>query len=265
MDLDTVTDYVPAPGTAWREGDAWLAGGTWLFSEPQPTTTRLLDLNSFGWPDLTIDEDGVEIAATCTLATLSRLRLPSHWPAGALIGQCCEALLGSFKIWNTASVGGNICLSLPAGPMTSLTTSLDATATIWSADGAIRELPVLDFVIGAGRNVLGPGDLLRSVHLPASSLRCRTAFRQLSLSTLGRSAAVVIGRLHADGGLVVTVSASTARPYQLRFAEVPDPARALAALEATVPEYFDDVHGQPAWRHQITSVLLSEICAELTA
>jgi CO/xanthine dehydrogenase FAD-binding subunit len=236
MDLDTVTDYVPAPGTAWREGDAWLAGGTWLFSEPQPTTTRLLDLNSFGWPDLTIDEDGVEIAATCT-----------------------------FKIWNTASVGGNICLSLPAGPMTSLTTSLDATATIWSADGAIRELPVLDFVIGAGRNVLGPGDLLRSVHLPASSLRCRTAFRQLSLSTLGRSAAVVIGRLHADGGLVVTVSASTARPYQLRFAEVPDPARALAALEATVPEYFDDVHGQPAWRHQITSVLLSEICAELTA
>ena len=63
MDLDTVTDYRPAPGAAWHPGDAWLGGGTWLFSEPQPGLRRLLDLRGFGWVPLTESRGGLEIAA----------------------------------------------------------------------------------------------------------------------------------------------------------------------------------------------------------
>jgi len=49
VDIDTVTEFVPAPSAAWRDGDAWLDGGTWLFSQPQPGVRRLLDLKDFGW------------------------------------------------------------------------------------------------------------------------------------------------------------------------------------------------------------------------
>ena len=99
----------------WQPGDSFLAGGTWLFSEPQPDLRRLIDLQALNWPSITIDEWGLSLAATCTIAELNALGAQNLWPASALIQGCCRSLLGSFKIWNAATVGGNICMSLPAG------------------------------------------------------------------------------------------------------------------------------------------------------
>lgn len=285
MDLPGITEVADARSATWREGDAWLAGGTWLFSEPQPDLRRLLDLRAFGWPALQARASGLEIAATCTLAELARLRAP-QWRATPLIGQCCAALLGSFKVWNAATVGGNLCLALPAGPMISLSTALDGVCTIWAPGRPPRRVPVADFVTGPGRCALAPGELLRSVHLPARALASATAFRQLSLSELGRSAAVVIGRRSpphvwppealssgtrrpdsgpvADG-LVITLTAATARPVQLRFAGLPAPGELLAAIDAARPPWHDDVHGTPAWREAITRELALEVLADLAS
>jgi hypothetical protein len=286
VDIGTVTEFAPAPGATWRDGDAWLGGGTWLFSQPQPGLSRLLDLHAFGWPSLVESADGLQIAATCTLAQLSSWQPAGCWPAVELFGQCCNALLGTFKVWNTATVGGNICLSLPAGPMTSLTASLDGVASIWSPDGSARDVPVADFVTGAGRNVLRPGELLRSVSVPAASMRCHTAFRQASLSPLGRSAAVVIARRAAasshggspgdpaggpaidsagGSGVVITVTAATPRPVLLRFGTLPSPDAAVAALDAAVTRYHDDVHGAPEWRAAMTRRYVAEVVADLGA
>ncbi len=88
-----------------------LAGGTWLFSEPQPDLHTLVDLRDLGWTPLEVTPAGLTIAATCTLRQLA------EWTASPLLHQCCAALAGSFKIWHEATVGGNICLGLPAGPM----------------------------------------------------------------------------------------------------------------------------------------------------
>ncbi len=205
----------------WTAGDAWLAGGTWLFSEPQAHLTRLVDLTDLKWPALTIHEAGLSIAATCTVAQLDALACPPDWIASPLINQCCRAFLASFKIWKTATVGGNICMSLPAGPMISLTSALDGVCTIWQADGAERKITVADFVTGNQRNVLAPGDLLRQVDIPLAALRRRSAFRQISLTPVGRSAALLIGTVDGDGGLALTVTASTVRPVQLSFAAIP--------------------------------------------
>jgi len=262
VDLPGITEVADASVATWREGDAYLSGGTWLFSEPQPALNRLLDLRGFGWPSLRADEHGLEIAATCTLAELARFQAP-QWAAEPLIGQCCNALLGSFKIWNAATVGGNICLSLPAGPMISLTSALDGVCTIWGRD-ELRQVPVTEFVTGAGRNVLAPGELLRSVHLPAAALACRTAFRQISLAPLGRSGAVVIGRrASGNGQAVITLTAATARPVQLRFDRLPGRDELLSAIAAADPRYYDDPHGSPAWRAAVTRELALEVLAEL--
>jgi CO/xanthine dehydrogenase FAD-binding subunit len=271
VDLETITEYRPAPGAAWQPGDAWLAGGTWLFSEPQPGLRRLLDLRGFGWAPLTESRGGLEIAATCTIGELARWRPggpdAAAWAAVPLLRQCCDALLASFKVQNTATVGGNICLALPAGAMTSLAAALDGVATLWSPDGGVREVPVTGFVTGPGTTVLRPGELLRSVTLPDASLRGRTAFRQASLSRMGRSAALVIGR--TDGpGLVITVTAATPRPVQLRFAGRPSPEEAEAALDRAGPNgaaltWHDDVHGAPAWRAAMTRRFVAQVAAEL--
>src|SRR5262245_36789531 len=213
MDLNTISE-VTRPSTraevgAWRTGDAWLAGGTWLFSEPQPHLRRLIDLEGFGWKPLVIGEQGLEIAATCKIAQLDALAAPAEWKAAPLIRQCCRSLLASFKIWNTATVGGNICMSLPAGAMISLTVALEGVCTIQQRDGSERQVAVEDFVTGNHQNVLQPGDLLRRIALPASALRKRTCFRRMSLTHLGRSSTLLIGTLcQQEGTFMLTVSAA---------------------------------------------------------
>src|SRR5260221_11572660 len=194
MDLNTIIEAAH-PKTreqlpVWTAGDAWLAGGTWLFSEPQVHLTRLVDLTDLKWPALTVSETALSIAATCTVAQLDALACPPEWIASPLINQCCRAYLASFKIWKTATVGGNICMSLPAGPMISLSSALDRIATIWLASRGGRKIAVADFVTGDNRNVLAPGGLPRRIDITLVSPKRRSAVRQNSLTQLGRSAAV---------------------------------------------------------------------------
>ena len=269
MDLNTITE-VARPRTreqlpVWTAGDAWLAGGTWLFSEPQTHLTRLIDLTDLNWPALTIRETELSISATCTVARLDALPCPPDWIASPLINQCCRAFLASFKIWKTATVGGNICMSLPAGPIIALTTALDGVCTIWQADGGERKIAVGDFVTGDQRNVLAPGDLLRQIDLPIAALQRRSAFRQISLTPVGRSAALLIGSIRIDGGLLLTVTASTRRPVQLSFAEIPGAEELRETILQRIADdlYHTDVHGKPIWRKHMTLRLAEEIRGEL--
>src|SRR5262249_53273795 len=150
--------------------------------------------------------------------------------------ECCRAYLSSFKIWRTATVGGNICMSLPAGPMTSLTASLEGVATLQALDGGERQVPVTEFVTGNHQNVLQPGELLRSVDIPASALRKRAAFRRMAMTHLGRSTALLIGTaLGPDEPFTLTVTAATPRPVQLSFERVPDQKTLRARLREAVP------------------------------
>ena len=249
----------------WTAGDAWLAGGTWLFSEPQVHLTRLIDLTDLKWPALTVSDTHLTIAATCTIAQLDALACPPDWLAAPLINQCCRSFLASFKIWKTATVGGNLCMSLPAGPMISLTAALDGVCTIWKAHGGQQTIPVTDFILGNQLNRLTQGDLLRQIDIPLAALRRRSAFRQMSLTPVGRSAALLIGGLDGDGTLRLTVTASTVRPIRISFPKPPDAAALREAItqEITDELYHDDIHGKPFWRKQMTLRLAEEIRSEL--
>lgn len=266
MDLPSIEALEPAEPASlarWREGDAWLAGGTWLFSEPQPHLRRLLDLRAFAWKPLTATPAGLQIAATCTVAQLHAFEPPRRWPAAVLLQRCPELLLASWKVWHEASVGGNLCLALPAGSLTALTAALDGICTVWRPDGSQRELPVTEFVIGPGENALMCGELLRAVTLPAAALRARAVVRQASLSPHGRSAALVIGRRDPGGETVITVTAAVSRPLQLRFTAPPTDVELSSALAAAEPVYQDDVHGDRLWRAHLTALLSEEVRAEL--
>ena len=158
-----------------------------------------------------------------------RSAMPLEWTAAPLIDQCARAFLASFKIWNMATVGGNLCMSLPAGPMISL--DRRARWRLHGLEGRRRELTNSGRRIrhGPQQNALAPGELLRRIELPASALSRRTAFRQISLSKLGRSGALLIGTLDPAGAIALTVTAATPRPVQIPFATLPSarrPARA---------------------------------------
>jgi CO/xanthine dehydrogenase FAD-binding subunit len=269
MDLNTITEVAHPQSREqlplWTAGDAWLAGGTFLFSEPQTHLARLIDLTDLKWPALSVGETALTIAATCTVAQLDGLICPPEWISSPLINQCCRAFLASFKIWKTATVGGNICMSLPAGPMISLTAALDGVCTIWKADGSEQTIDVASFVTGNQRNVLAPGDLLRQIDIPLAALKRRSAFRQISLTPVGRSAALLIGSLQGGGGFALTVTGSTKRPIKSSFAAIPRADELRDMLLQSIPDalYHDDIHGKPIWRKHMTLRLAEEIRAEL--
>jgi CO/xanthine dehydrogenase FAD-binding subunit len=269
MDLNTVKE-VKRPGSVdslvWRDGYAWLAGGTWLFSEPQLAIDTLIDLEALHWPALQSSEDGLDIAATCPIVELDRFVAPPQWTVAPLLSECCNSFLASFKILNMATVGGNICMSLPAGPMISLVVALEGVCTLWPREGAPRQILASQFVTGNHTNVLQPGELLRSIHLPATALTRRFAFRRLSLTHLGRSTALIIGtqNMHKND-MLLTVTAATSRPVQLRFDQMPTADELRYCIDTTIPDtlYFDDAHGTSAYRRHLTYYYAEQIRVEL--
>ena len=253
MDLITVRE-IRLPRSrdelVFDEGYQPLGGGTWLYSETQPGLTGLVDLMALGWAPVTVTDDGLEIAATCTLAELLAFTPPAEWIAWPLVAQCVNSLLASFKIFNLATVGGNICTSLPAGALTSLLVGLDGTARIWGSPD--RDVKVVDFVTGNRSNVLAHGEVLRSLHIPLASLTARTGFRRIALSPLGRTGTLVTART-TPNGLAFGITGGTLRPHT-----------GLDRLDPHIDGWFTDAHGAADWRRAMSERFVDELIEELS-
>jgi CO/xanthine dehydrogenase FAD-binding subunit len=269
VDINTITevvrDPVDPPGEQWRPGDAWLAGGTWLFSDEQPDLRRLIDLMPLGWNALTTGADGLDIGAMCTIHDLYAFAATSDWQAAPLIRTSCEAFLASFKVWNSATVGGNICMALPAGPMITLTVALEATYTLLAADGSERTVHAAEFVTGNHVTALYPGELLRRIHVPASALRKRYAHRRFTLTHMGRSTIFMVGtQTPGATDLLLTITAGTTHPVRLAFDTVPDTETLRDAIDAIGQDvWFDDPNGTPDHRRHLAKHYAEEIRNEL--
>lgn len=273
MDLNTITSFRRATDRddlALAPGEIILGGGTWLFGEPQPDATGLVDLTTMGWPDLEVTGEGLTIGATCTIATLVAFAegrttdavAPADWSAIALFPVAANALLASFKIWNTATVGGNVCRSFSAGAIVSLASALDGEVVVWTPGGGERRTPVADLMTGNGTNDLARGEVVRAVEIPAHALRSRAVMRKIALAELGRSGAVVTGRVDRDGSAVFSVTAATLTPTVLRYPTLP-PAAQLGADVSAAPDFYTDPLGSADWRRAVSIELAERIRVEL--
>ena len=91
--------------------------------------------------------------------------------------------------------------------------------------------------------------------------------RRFSLTHLGRSEALLIGtRCPEQGEFLLTITAATLRPMQLRFEGMPTVEALKRAIDDAVPftEYLDDVHGSPAHRKHLTHYFAEQIRSELS-
>lgn len=279
MDLIDVQEVrVPTARAQLRvgAGEKVLAGGTWLYSVKETGLTGLVDITRLGWQPVTHTDSALVIAATCTVAEFSRLTpfelrsdpvragsgQESHPDPLALVWQCANAFLASFKIWKVATVGGNIALALPAGPMISCAASLDADAVIWMPGGGDRRMPVAELVTGVMQTDLEPGEVLREIVIPRASLESRTGFRRIALNDLGRTGTLVIARQDPSGETVFTVTGGTTHPEQLRFDEPPTAALVEERMRA-IDCWYDDAHGSSDWRLAMSVRFAEQLRREL--
>ncbi|MDQ1082558.1 MULTISPECIES: xanthine dehydrogenase family protein subunit M [Microbacterium] len=264
MDITTITSFRSArtrDDLALAPGEVVMAGGTWLMSEPQPGTTGFVDLTTLEWPDIEITDEGLRIGATCTIARLLAWvehEAPAAWTSLALARPSADALLASFKIWNTATVGGNVCQAFAAGAMIAMLSTLDATALVWTPDGGERRIAVADLVVDNAATSLAPGEVVRALDVPARALASRVGLQKIALAELGRSGAVVTARVDPDGSAVFVVTAAVRRPRVLRFGRIPG-AGELRDAVATAHDFYTDPLGSADWRRGVSVVLAERV------
>ena len=285
MDMNTIEAVVRTADPAdWRAGDAWLAGGTVLFSygssavrrgtaqaAPGPRLHRLAGHHRVRLRDRArghLHRRGALRAARQRHRPGARGRLARAGADPAVLRFVRGVLQGLEHVHR-----GRQPLHVPAGRTHDLALRGPGRRGHGARPG--RRQPHASrwwtSSRGTGATAWHPASCSAASSLPASALASRVAFRRLSLSNLGRSGVLLIGRLDADGALVLTVTAATKRPVQLRLGvacrRAASPAALAAALDAAIPDglYHDDIHGLPAWRKDMTYRLAEEIRAELAA
>jgi carbon-monoxide dehydrogenase medium subunit len=168
------------------------------------------------------------------------------------------------QVRNRGTFGGNICFADPASNFPPLVVALGATMNI-TGPGGERTLPAEEFFSGAHRTALEPGELLRSVTLPALG-GAGTGYRSLPIAreswALARAAAVVrsngtIEDIRVVLGCVAgTPVRATAMEDKLR-GEKPSPdaikSAAAAAGEGLQPP--SDSHASGGYRRDMACVM----------
>jgi len=89
------------------------------------------------------------------------------------------SVLGSVQIRNIATIGGNICTSAPSADTAPPLLALDAQVVIKGGSGE-RVVPLTNFYLGAGKNVLAPGEVVTEFEAPKALLSAASAYYKLS-------------------------------------------------------------------------------------
>jgi carbon-monoxide dehydrogenase medium subunit len=171
------------------------------------------------------------------------------------------------QVRNRGTLGGNICFNDPTSNYPPLLVALDARIRIAGAQE--REVPAGEFFLGPFRCALGPGEIVRSVVVPATRPNDRVGYASLQLArdswALARSSVRL--RLGADGRIedarvvVACIGPRPARQPAVEAALLGTDGRGAAVDAAlagplTDVEPVGDSHASAAYRLQMARVYL---------
>ena len=209
-------------------------------------------------------DGGLRIGASVTARELELdARVRSRYPSLAE----SAALVGSVQVRNLATLGGNLCNAAPSADMAPPLLALDADAVIAGPSGQ-RRVPMAAFFLGVRRTVLGPGELLLEITIPALGAHSggnylrHTPRRELDIAVVG-----VASQVELAGGKCVKarIALAAVAPVPLRAT---DAEQALVGQPLTPPQIeraadlasgaarpIDDHRGSVEFRHHLVRVL----------
>ena len=150
------------------EGGRVLAGGTDLLVQLRTgrrKATQVVDVTAI--PELnemSLDhKDGLTLGAAVPCYRIYLDEAVARAYPGLIDS---AAMIGGTQIQGRASLGGNLCNAAPSGDAIPSLIALSATCVIAGPKGT-RSVPVEKFCVAPGKTVLGPGELLAQLKLPA--------------------------------------------------------------------------------------------------
>lgn len=250
-------------------GSTVLAGGTDLLVQlrsGRPSPRALVDVKAV--PELRVLElgaQGLRLGAAVSCSELSEHESVRHAYPGLM--EAAE-LIGSMQIQSRATVGGNLCNGSPAADTTPALLALGAECLVRGPRGE-RRVPLEAFLLGPGRTVLGPGELLVEVCVPPPPPGAADAYLrfiprgEMDIAVVGAGVFVQLG---PDGRcLAARVALGAVAPTAIL---VPEAAQALvgsrleasdleraAAAAGRAGEPISDKRGPAGYRRRLASVL----------
>jgi len=192
----------------------------------QWTPEHVIDLKGIGIDWLKIDKTGASIGAACTLRNIEEnAEIQKMYPA--IIDAVSH--MASIQVRNRASLGGNLCNAAPSADGAPPLMVYGAKVKIAGVK-CKRELAIDDFFTGPGKTVIGEGEILEEITIPAPEVLSGAAYLKLSRTAKDLAAVGVASyvKLSGDGSYC-----STNRPVEdVRIAlgaVGPVPLRAKAA------------------------------------
>ncbi|MFL5241307.1 MAG: FAD binding domain-containing protein [Gemmataceae bacterium] len=247
-----------------------LAGGTDVLvqvREGRRDVDWLIDLKHI--PELnklTFDpQKGLKIGAAVPCSSIYDSALAK--PYAALID--ATSLIGGIQIQNRASLGGNLCNASPAADTIPALIAHEAVCVIAGPDGS-RETPVEKFCVGPGRTVLGRGEILVSLRLPAPRKNTGTFYvrfiprNEMDIAVVGVGISVTLDESRTRCA-AARVALGAVAPTPLLVAEAGDALvngsitenhiHKAAGLAQAAAKPISDMRGDAEYRRHLVGVL----------
>jgi carbon-monoxide dehydrogenase medium subunit len=209
-------------------------------------------------------ERGLTLGAAVPCYRIYRDRAVSQaYPALAEVA----SLIGGTQIQGRASAGGNLCNAAPSADFAPILIALRAVCRI-SGPGGNRSVEVENFFAGPGRNVLQPGEMLVSLHVPPAAAHSGARYlrfiprNEMDIAVAGAGVAVSLddGHFHS-----VRIALAAVAPKPLYVAEAgqwlagkPVSAESIntaAEMAKAAAKPITDMRGTIAYRKHLCAVL----------
>jgi carbon-monoxide dehydrogenase medium subunit len=245
-----------------------LAGGHSLLPAMKirfSTPAALVDLGSIaGLDGIERDGDGIRIGALATHASVAASQVVRD---GCPVLAEAAALIGDRQVRNRGTIGGSLAHADPGADYPTVVKALGATVTAVGPSGS-REITAGDFFTGIFTTALELGELVTSVHVPATGSGTGGAYLKHKHPASGYAVAAVAAVVSVDGGTCtnarVVIGGVTGVPVEAKEAASalegsPVSDDATAAASAQVAGALGDAIGDPyasaAYRTHLATVL----------
>jgi carbon-monoxide dehydrogenase medium subunit len=146
------------------------------------------------------------------------------------------SLIGGIQIQGRASIGGNLCNGTPSADAIPTLIAHNVTCNV-AGSGGTREVAVEDFCTGPSRTVLGPTEILVSMHFPAPPPNFGARYirfiprNEMDIAVAGAGVSVVLNNGNFDS---VRVALASVAPTPLVVTEISDSLKGRPANEESV-------------------------------
>jgi aerobic carbon-monoxide dehydrogenase medium subunit len=117
------------------------------------------------------DADAVTIGAAVTHSAIADGRTPD---IGGILARIAQGIAYR-AVRNLGTIGGSLCHADPAADWLCTLTALGASVLTWREAGG-RAIPLAQFVTGAFRTALAPGEIVQAVCVPRPSPQARWGY-----------------------------------------------------------------------------------------